>query len=207
MTPLFFDTETTGLVIDGKSPTDPAQPMPVQLGMKLDAPNRQEVGAVNYLIKTEGWQIQPKASEVTGITNDLADTYGIDLITGMEMFFDYAANADILVAHNARFDVTVMRRATQVYCEKTDQEYFDPFEGKKIICTMLTAMNIVKAKPRRNGQWKWPRLEECVKHFFGRKLEGAHDALTDVRATAEVFYHLLDLGVFDEEAKPTRNLR
>ena len=72
---------------------------------------------------------------------------------------------------------------------------------------MLSSMNIVKAKPKRNGQWKWPKLEECVRHFFGETLVGAHDALTDVRATARVFYHLVDTGVFDAEPAKTRNLR
>jgi DNA polymerase-3 subunit epsilon len=207
MIPLFFDTETTGLTVPGKDPTHPSQPMPVQLGMKLDAADRKEVGAANYLIKTEGWIVNPQAAKITGIDNALADTYGVDLISGMEMFFDYVAACDVMVAHNARFDITVMRRATAVYCAKTNHALFDPFEGKKVICTMLSAMNIVKAKPKRNGQWKWPKLEECTKHFFGYKSEGAHDALVDVRDTAKVFYHLVDTGVFDEEPQRTRNIR
>lgn len=206
MRTLFFDTETTGLVVEGKDPTHPAQPMPVQLGMKLDASNRKEMGALNFLIRTEGWEINPRATEVTGIDNAMADAWGVDLIAGMEMFFDSIANVDVAVAHNARFDVTVMRRATAVYCEKTGHELFDPFEDTQVVCTMLASMNIVKAKPKRNGQWKWPRLEECIKHFFGEKLEGAHDALTDVRATARVFYQLCDMGVFDVEPAKTSRL-
>lgn len=204
---LFFDTETTGLIVDGKDPTDPCQPMPVQLGMKLDAPNRKEMGASNFLIRTEGWEINPRATEVTGIDNAMADTYGIDLIAGYEAFADYVDNADICVAHNARFDVTVMRRAAKVYADKLGIDYVDPFGDKKIVCTMLASMNIVKAPPRRNGQWKWPRLEECVKHFFGRTMVGAHDALNDVRETANVFYELMDIGVFDAEPAKTSNLR
>lgn len=207
MKTLFFDTETTGLTVEGRDPTDPCQPMPVQLGMKLDAPNRKEMGAFNFLIRTEGWEINPRATEVTGIDNAMADTFGIDLIAGMEAFFDCVAAADVCIAHNARFDVTVMRRATAVYCEKTGHELFDPFENTQVVCTMLASMNIVKARPKRNGQWKWPKLEECVKHFFGETLIGAHDALTDVRATARVFYHLVDTGVFDVEPQSTRNLR
>ena len=207
MNVLFFDTETTGLTVPGKDPTDPAQPMPVQLGMKLDASDRKERGAFNFLIRTEGWQVNPQAAAITGIDNAIADRYGIDLIAGMEAFFDSIHNVDVAVAHNARFDVTVMRRATMVYCEKTGHEYFDPFENVQVVCTMLASMNIVRAKPKRNGQWKWPKLEECVKFFFGETLMGAHDALVDVRATARVFYHLKDTGVFDAEPEPTRNLR
>ena len=92
-----------------------------------------------------------------------------------------------------------MRRAAYVYSQMTDQEYSDPFEGKTIICTMLASMNIVKAIPKRNGQWKWPKLEECMNHFFNETIEGAHDALVDVRATARVYYHLHKIGAFHDE--------
>lgn len=207
MIPVIFDTETTGLIVDGKDPTDPIQPMPVQLGMKLDAPDRTERGAFNFLMKTEGWKVNPGAAKVTGIDNTVADAFGVDFCAGMEMFFDYMDIGTIAVAHNARFDVTVMRRATKVYCDKVGIQYFDPFEGIQVVCTMLSSMNIVKAKPKRNGQWKWPKLEECVKHFFGERLVGAHDALVDVRATGRVFYHLVDTGVFDAEPAKTRNIR
>jgi len=200
MNVLFFDTETTDLVKQKLDPTHPDQPMPVQIGMKLDAENRAEVGAANFLIKTHGqWIINPKASEVTGITNELADAFGIELVPAFEAFMDYVDAADVLVAHNAKFDITVMRRCAQVYADQMGTKYEDPFEGKKIICTMLTAIDIVKAPPRRNGQWKWPKLEECTMHFFGTKIDGAHDALVDVKATAQVFYHLMDTGVFSNE--------
>lgn len=204
MTILFFDTETTGLIKRKLDPTHPDQPMPVQLGMKLDAENKAEVGAANFLIKTHGeWHIDPKATEVTGITNDLADAFGMELVTAYEAFWDYTRAADVLVAHNAIFDVTVMRRCGMVYSEKADTAYVDPFEDKKVICTMLAATDLVKAPPRRNGQWKWPRLEECTQKFFGYKSEGAHDALVDVRDTAKVFYYLLDVGVFDKKRTAT----
>ena len=197
MNALFFDTETTGLVKDRLPPTHADQPMPIQLGMKLDNPDRREVGAFNCLIKTEGrWSMHAKAAEITGLSDAMADAYGIDVITAYEAFTDYVAASDVLVAHNARFDITVMRHAGKVYADLLGIAYQDPFEEKKVICTMLASMNIVKATPRRNGQWKWPKLEECMKFFFGLSIDGAHDALVDVRATAKVFYYLVDTGVF-----------
>ena len=202
MNALFFDTETTGLVRQKLAPTHPDQPMPVQLGMKLDAGDRSEVGVSNFLIRTDGkWIVDPKAAEITGIDNEKADAYGVDLIAAYEVFDAYVGVADVIVAHNAAFDVTVMRRTAAVYAEITGTQYVDPFEGKKLICTMLASTPIVKAMPKRNGQYKWPKLEECVQHFFGRSIVGAHDALVDVRATAEVFYHLIDTGVFSNEAR------
>lgn len=198
-TTLFFDTETTGLKKDNLPETHERQPMPVQIGLKLDMHDRREVMAANFLIRTEGWSMEAKASEITGLSDAMADQYGTALITGMELFLDMIDNCQVVVAHNINFDVTVMRRAMFVYCQKTGQDYWDPFEGKPLVCTMLTSMNLVKALPKRNGQWKWPRLEEAVKFFFNETLEGAHDALVDVRACARVYYELLDEGVLSGE--------
>jgi DNA polymerase-3 subunit epsilon len=205
MNTLLFDTETTGLVRDKLSPTHAKQPMPIQLGMKLDAINRREMLAANYLIVPDGWTMDAKASEVTGLNDDMAKEFGTHLITGVEFFLDMVKNADVIVAHNANFDITVMRRAAFVYAQMTGQTYVDPFEGKTMICTMLASLNIVKA-PHKNGgkmrgEWKWPKLEECIRYFFNEELEGAHDALVDVRATARVYYELLDMGVFSGDYK------
>lgn len=203
MNTLFFDTETTGLTYKNKPDTHPKQPMAVQLGIKIDEANRKERGALNYLIKTEGWEVSQGAYEATGINNEIADSFGVGLITACEMFFDMIDVADVVVAHNAAYDIVVMRRMTQVWSEYTGEAYFDPFEGKTLICTMMASIDIVKAEPKRKGQWKWPRLEECVKFFFNEELEGAHDALVDVRACARVYYELLDMGVFSGDYKFT----
>lgn len=205
MNTLFFDTETTGLTKKNKPHTHPDQPMPVQIGVKLDADNTLEMGAANVLIQTntvdgvKPWIVSDGAYKATGIDNARADAFGIHLVTGMELFLDMAATADTIVAHNISYDIVVIRRAMQVYCQATGQEYWDPFENKTLICTMFASQDIVKAPPKRNGEWKWPKLEECVAHFFGEKLEGAHDALVDVRACARVYYHLHHIGAFQEE--------
>jgi DNA polymerase III subunit epsilon len=169
MNTLIFDTETTGLV------------------------------AANYLIQPDGWTMDAKASEITGLTDAMAKDYGTHLVTGVEFFLDMVKHADIIVAHNARFDITVMRRAAFVYYDLIGSDYVDPFEGKTMICTMLAALDIVKATPKRGNQWKWPKLVECTQFFFNEDIDGAHDALVDVRATARVYYHMLDEGVFTGE--------
>lgn len=196
---LFFDTETTGLVKPKKPPTDPVQPMPVQIGLKLDGEDQKERTAMNYMIQPEGWIVDPKAAEITGITNEIAEAYGVNIIAGYEVFRDTIKHADAVVAHNAMFDITVMRRTAKVYADMTEQEYVDPFKGKSCICTMLTATQIVQALPKRNGEYKWPKLEECMRFFFNESLEGAHDALVDVRATARVYYELKRMGTWNTE--------
>ena len=41
-----------------------------------------------------------------------------------------------------------------------------------------------------NGQYKWPKLTELHEFLFGESFTGAHDALTDVKATARCFWEL-----------------
>lgn len=198
---LFFDTETTGLKKDKYPDIAPQQPMPVQIGLKLNDEEQNERAAMNYMVRTNGeWLVNPRAAEITGIDNATADAYGIDLIPAVENFMDLMEHTDIVVAHNIAFDVTVMRRACFVYSEKQGIEYTDPFAGKTVCCTMLNATELVKATPMRYGRWKWPKLEECMRFFFDEELEGAHDAMVDVRACARVYYHLIELGVLDGKA-------
>ncbi len=196
---LFFDVETTGLADDKLPPTHTRQPMPVQLGMKLDMPNGREVGAFNTMIKTGDWEISPGAQVIHKITKEVADEYGVHLVTAVESFLDYIEAADIVVAHNMAFDALVMQRATYVYHEMVGTKYVDPFIGKTAICTMLASLDIVKATPKRYGTWKWPKLKEAIKFFFNEELDGAHDALVDVRACARVFYQLRIEGVFSDD--------
>lgn len=197
---LFFDTETTGLKVDGVPCTHEKQPMLIQLGLKLDDVTRAERARISMMAVPQGWKMGAKAKEVTGLSEELATEFGVHFVTVVEMFIDYIEKADLIVAHNASYDVTVMRRAVKVYCDITGQEYWDVFEGKTIICTMLGAMDIVKALPKRNGKYKWPNLTECMRFFFNEDHSKAHDALADVLACARVFYELLDSGEFEQKA-------
>ena len=43
---------------------------------------------------------------------------------------------------------------------------------------------------------KAPNLGECIQHFFGETLEGAHDAAVDIEASLRVMWHLInEVGV------------
>ena len=70
---------------------------------------------------------------------------------------------------------------------------------KSLFCTMEAATPIVNLPPTERmvaagiTKPKPPKLEECIRHFFDESLEGAHDALIDVRACSRVFFHLKTL--------------
>ena len=67
---------------------------------------------------------------------------------------------------------------------------------------MKTATPICKIR-KKDGKVgnKWPKLEEAIEFFYGEKLEGAHSAIVDIKATRRLFHTLVNLGAFDDQVK------
>lgn len=211
---LFVDTETTGLPLRGKPNTHPDQPHITELGAILDVQGREAL-VIDTLILPENWPfrkdkfgqptdrlIDPKASEITGITEEKCFEYGLPIADAVETYMIAAANADFIVAHNVAFDGPQMEMeyarlqphhpSISVHC------------GKPLFCTMkaLTPVCKIPKKDQRNpsgNNWKWPKLEEAWFYFFGTPMEKAHSAIHDIRNTRTIFYECLRLGLFKAE--------
>lgn len=205
---LAFDTETTGLP-DWRAPSDADhQPHLVQLAMILIDETFTERASVSMIIKPDGWTIPEEGpAAVHGITNQMAMRYGVPERTAANLFAHYLYALDCTaVAHNAAFDLRIMRIA--LLRAGYSKERLDAREPRHF-CTMRAATPIVNLPPTEKmiaagfNKPKSASLTECVRHFFGEGLEGAHDALVDVRACVRVFRHLNQLAppaTEDEEA-------
>ena len=229
-TVMVFDTETTGLPDYKKRSSDPSQPVPLQLAAALYASpkgqNNWRRESVLYCLMPIGdREIHPKAFEAHGITNDKANSLGLDVVSVLELFADMCDIADKHVAHNIVFDTKLMKIA---YAKIMGEDYEFPLVKEKKICTMFPSVPIVKApkKPNKHGVihkgFKWPTLEETMQHFFGHgvgemilqgtrelndelepviperiihKYADAHDAMADVDACAKVYFELLKRNV------------
>ena len=53
---------------------------------------------------------------------------------------------------------------------------------------MLNSIDICKIKGKYG--YKYPKLEELYKYFFGCNFDGAHDAQEDIRATLRCYIQL-----------------
>lgn len=190
---LFFDTETTGLPNYQRPLNNPLQPHLVQLAAVLYDAGRKEIESVD-LIVNPGVPIPASASAVHGITDDIAVAKGVHPTKALSTFLDMAKRAKFVIAHNAEFDIWLLKVLFARYAEGT-ATFADFVPPTSVLCTMKTATPIVNlpptAKMLRAGfnKPKSPTLTECVKFFFDEDLEGAHDALVDVRACARVFFH------------------
>jgi DNA polymerase-3 subunit epsilon len=189
---LFFDTETTGFY-DDRLPLDhEAQPYCVQLAAQLCDHDGSTISGIN-LILDNGVEIPARAAEVHGITTERAARHGVAPKLAIEIFGYLYHQADLIVAHNAKFDIGVMGAAASRLAGRPR-----PLT-KASFCTMEAAGPIVNLPPTERmvaagfNKPKPPKLEECIQHFFGEALDGAHDAMIDVAACRRVYFHLKTL--------------
>lgn len=174
---LFFDTETTGF----KSAT--YTPRIVQLAAILqDTESKRVLQEYNTLIITDGIEIPEVVTKIHGITNVLADAYGMGIELVDQLFGTMILKADILVAHNISFDLEM------VQCNFPSSA--GVLSQKKKYCTMLNSTKIVGIPGTHMNGNKYPRLGEAYQYFFGKQFDNAHDAMADVRACRDVYFAL-----------------
>jgi DNA polymerase-3 subunit epsilon len=138
------------------------------------------------MVRPRGWTIPLAASAIHLIDDAKAERLGVERVSAIQVFGEMLDSADLLIAHNIKFDQSVMET-------NFHRELITYPQNKNTFCTMLAATPIV-AIPGARGGYKWPRLNECIKHFFDEDLEGAHDALVDVIACRRVYHKLVELG-------------
>lgn len=203
MIELFFDTETTGLPQDwGADYKDDGHPDLVQLGAILaskDSPNHPARihQTINLILEPEPWwRMGEQAVQTHGISIERAKAVGQPGLHALGTFINMLARADQVVCHNLDFDRLILQVAiwrqgrTDGIGQEIAERQIEQLTNKKSFCTMKASTPILNLPGGRNGQPKWPRLEEVYRHFFGRDFPNAHDALSDVKATAAVYYRL-----------------
>lgn len=200
---LFFDTETTGIRKGG------FVPRVVQIGALLTDNEGKTVGELNVLLQPEGFERIPiEASNVHGFSTERVMQCGIDRVAGLNAFFSMAERADILVAHNAEYDMDLMQIEIDYYKNIHNlpeaSGWQEMLADPKVFCTMLNTRELMKlplsdaqavffADKGIDQKYKNPRLIEAYQHYFGKDFEGAHDAMADVRACRDVYFKLHSL--------------
>lgn len=193
MTVLFFDTETTGFLDDRLPPDHAAQPYIVQLAAQLCDDAGTPLAGFCFIVDP-GVKIPERAAAVHGITDELAAKLGVSAEFALQAFTHLYQRADLVCAHNIKFDKGIIEVAIARHYGKTM-----PLR-KPLFCTMEAASPIVNLPPTEKmraagfDKPKPPKLEECVQHFFNEKLDGAHDAMIDLTACRRVYLHIKGLA-------------
>lgn len=197
MTVLFFDTETTGFLDDRLPPDHEAQPYIVQLAAQLCDDEGIPLAGFCFIVspRADGniVTIPERAAAVHGITTEKAIQFGVSAEFALSAFTHLYQRADLVCAHNIKFDKGILEVAIARHYGKTM-----PLR-KPLFCTMEAASPIVNLPPTEKmraagfDKPKPPKLEECVQHFFNEKLDGAHDAMIDLTACRRVYLHIKSL--------------
>ena len=194
---LFFDTETTGLP---KRPEAPAShsanwPRVVQLAWILTDSCGRTIREGNHLVRPRGWRIQPGALRCHGITLQQARQEGAPLAVVMRRFATDLLQTDTVIGHNVMFDHRIV-----------GAEFFrlgqgNPLQKRHAQCTMKMGHGFLQKRPedpsdspihrrRFRSRPSPPGLDRLYRALFGRRLEGAHDALVDARACMECYFEM-----------------
>ena len=193
-TALFFDSETTGLPLFKEPSEHPDQPHIVQLAaMLVDLDTRRRLSSFEVIVRPEGWTIPDEVAAIHGITTEKALEIGVNESMALGMLLELW-NEDqprMRIAHNRSFDDRIVRIALMRY---EDVPLADKWKAAPGQCTATMATPIMQLPPtekmKRAGfnKFKTPNLGEAYRHFTGRELQGAHSAMADTRACAEVFF-------------------
>jgi DNA polymerase-3 subunit epsilon len=184
---IIIDTETSGLP-DYKLPAEhPSQPRLAELVIIPCNEYFQPQQPEEFLIYPDGWEMEPGAIAVTGITTELLQMKGIPVREALLRYVELIDAGAIVVAHNSQFDTKIMRG------ELRRLGIDDRFHVTKTICTMRAMTEVCQLMPKGNRPgYKWPTLAEAYKHISGAARVGlAHSALNDARDTVTLAHWML----------------
>lgn len=174
----FCDTETS----------DPVNQRICQLAAVLCDEKGEEVEVLNTLIKPDGWEIHPRFVDIHGITTQACEQKGIPMVEAILKFTTIMRRSKRTICHNYKFDSARITNELKIYGFHEDALILSQTPS---FCTMLELTNVC-CIPHANGRagYKWPKLKEAHKHFFGVEFEDQHDALADVRACKRIYFHM-----------------
>ena len=193
---LIFDTETTGLPRNFNAPITDTDNWPrcIQIAWQLHDEMGNMLEHQDYLVKPEGFNIPYDAERIHGISTELAEQQGKELVEVLEKFNIALSKAKFIVGQNLGFDLNIMG------CEFYRMGVESPMLTMPVLdtCTEVTA-DLLKIPGGRGGRYKLPTLTELHQYLFGVPFAEAHNATADVEATTRCFLELIKLKIFKNE--------
>jgi DNA polymerase-3 subunit alpha len=179
---LVIDTETTGLLRSHKDFI--GQPGICQIGALKLADDDTVLSSLNVLVNPEGVKWEEGAMKTHGITPEHVK----DAPTFFEiapLLAGFVMGCDTWIGFNTPFDKDVLYWQLMRY--GFEKNFPWPVHD---IDVMVLAGRHMEMEGKRG--LKMPKLQEAYEFLFGKRFDGAHDALADVQATADIWKALRD---------------
>lgn len=197
---IFFDTETTCFVEDYGKSVRPDEDILIQLAYIIITPDNQQI-VKERICKNSGFPLVPKAMSVHNIVPEMIE--GLEPITAYPEYSflkDYIKNNEcIAIAHNASFDIDVLKRVDidiEKYCDVIDT----------LICARVIndslglpfhSSSLQHLKYEHALYNKRPKLDEKLGITVGN---AAHNAMSDIADLMLYFnYFKKEYGATDEQ--------
>ena len=185
---LIFDTETTGLPKKWNAPVSDVDNWPrcVQLAWQVHDSLGNCVENKDFLIKPDDYNIPYDSEKIHGISTELAEKDGHDLLDVLNQFNVAVKKSKFVIGHNVKFDLNIM--GSEFYRAKLENN----LDVAKILdtCYEKTA-SLCKIPGGRGGKYKFPTLTELHSFLFSKPFSEAHNATADVEATTRCFLELI----------------
>lgn len=178
-----FDTETSGL--------NAGTHVILSLSWQVLDNKLQKISEKTYYFDwpSDERRITDEAIHVNGLTKErLAELGTSDKAEALQEFADVITDADLLVAHNGRFDTRFINADA---AEVGVRISFGTF----VWDTMHRMTNYCKI-PRGRYEYKWPRLSELADKLRIRQDDiDYHQSAADVEVTARCFQAIVQRGI------------
>lgn len=200
-----LDTETTGLFDYRKRAHEEGQPRLCSiatLGMveRDDEVPHKEATPGYALIKPERWSAgdRERLKEIEhlhGLTYEKLMDEGQPIDDILAIYMDLIEASSGIAAYGVEFDTKVLRG------ELRRLGWADRYGYRPVFCINNAATALCKVAPTHKMMAagfktnKKPKLAEAYEILIGKPMEGAHNALNDLFATADIFRLMLARGV------------
>lgn len=169
-----FDTETTGL--------STKDDFIIQLSaIKFNPETFETIEERDWYVKPlHKYEISEGAFEAHGLTKEFIESNGIPMNKVAKEFLEFVEDCDFLSYNGNGFDVRIMYKDFKLVGLEfpMDRDFYDSY------------LMDVRMNPRNLGA--------LYKKMTGKELEGAHNALNDVRATIEIFQKQMENLDYEE---------
>ena len=201
---LVFDVETTGLPKKYKPSIDELNMWPhiVQISWIVYSIDDMDLLSLDdHIIKLpENMSIPEESTKIHGISNEIMNEKGEDLMNILYKFYNALSKAQVLVAHNLQFDKSMV----QVESSRLGLSYTS-FNNIAEFCTMQYGDKIcnLKRKNKYNREVsKFPKLIELYQKLFNETPNNLHNSLNDVLVCFRCYFKLrYNLDVLKEDDK------
>ena len=205
---LVFDTETSGLPkskIINQS-TQHLWPFIVQFSYVIfDDTSKNIIKIQDKIIKVKTYNVISEESiKFHGITNEISETKGVNLIDVLTEFLSDLNKIDLIVGHNIEFDISMIKvellrivneyEKDETVKEKLKSQLELIINSDKVYCTMQKSIDMCKIEREnsRGKYFKFPSLTELHEKLFNVKPQSLHNSLNDVLITLRCFIKMYD---------------